>query len=318
MNKRKVTHDKNDITEKQIRQIIEAIKKKEGNNPTREEQKQKEYIAKRLFEIEQQEEQLRQLKEFETREQAPNIPNLNIPPLDTSGINEPNERTIRRDRVSQATTADEKAQYIKHIFQKAIEEKDLKHIGTKEWIPKPNESLPKKYLGIGKDYKLLEQKEAEQPMMLLMRIDNIIDVFQGVKEGLFKLKIEDNNGKEEVKGIVLTADMLHKIPYGNGEFLKVWICHENEATPYPVHVTHSSNLLVEFIEKILLNYRALDEGGPSGIWGWITKILPWLAGAAIVVYLLYYFKIIPNGAVQAAVNATNVTHANAIVKIPTG
>lgn len=148
--------------------------------------------------------------------------------------------------------------------------------------------------------------EAKQPLLWLIRTNHDIDVFEGVPDGLFRIKQkkkDKDRPEEEMKGIILSNSKLLNMRYGDKN-IKMWIAFENEAVSYPTDVTHDSSLMVRIYEKIMINLRSLDDRR-GGVPDWVMTTLKVVVVVAIIAYLLYTFGafdwiqgMIQQGAVQ--------------------
>ena len=79
-----------------------------------------------------------------------------------------------------------------------------------------------------------QYKKPEAPLLILIDQKNEAKVFENAKAGTNKLTRTDN--KQAL--IFLTNNKLIGLPWGNGDVLKVWIAHENQALALP-HLTIS-------------------------------------------------------------------------------
>lgn len=173
----------------------------------------------------------------------------------------------------------------------------IEPIKEKLWIPKEKKGIKKwiGYIGIGNSFKGKKPDEIEQPVLFLINPNKRrIETFEGVEEGLFVVGGEEKKKKEDKlkrKKILLHSSKLIDFPYG-GEWIKVWIASTEEAVALPQDIKHDSNLLAGLFEKVIINYTNFGEEKPKAKWiGIAEKLLPWLTGLAIVVYLLWKFGV---------------------------
>lgn len=171
---------------------------------------------------------------------------------------------------------------------------------------------------IEKYWEGIQYEDIKQPLLILIRSNHKLEVYQDVQDGIFELDPKKpKKGREQEatkKGILLKNTKLLTLPAGTDESgaprnIQLWIGYEDEAVTYPQEPKHDSILIVQYIEQIINNLDLLKDTGSSG---W-EKWLKWAMIAAIGLYLLYKFGVfnaIGNMLPQAAPvvkEATNVT-----------
>jgi len=93
------------------------------------------------------------------------------------------------------------------------------------------------------------------PIVMLMKTNNQVEVYQKVNAG--RLKFRGTDGKEKI--IILSTSKIMSFPWGK-DVLKGWICFENEATPYPHEPIHDATAVSDVIAEALSNKKDLEAG----------------------------------------------------------
>ena len=118
-------------------------------------------------------------------------------------------------------------------------------------------------------------------MLVLMKNNGHTDFIPNVPAGEFYMKTAD--GKQE-KSILLTPNKLTTLNY-NGNYIKGWVAHEGNMTPYPQDPLHNGEMFRKTTQKIAMNYRDANEAKllEASTKRTVTLVIIGL----IVVYVLY-------------------------------
>lgn len=150
-----------------------------------------------------------------------------------------------------------------------------------ETIQETNTPFIKKGLFKKQFEKTTEDKKPKEPLLFLIKGDNTIQIYEGVKEG--PLEIDRGNEKAE---ITLPNSKLLTANWGS-DTLRLWIADEKEAIALPTRVLHDSLELKRKIDAIIANYKSYHTKGLE-LGGTVMLI-----GAILIIGALIYFGIIP-------------------------
>ena len=154
---------------------------------------------------------------------------------------------------------------------KKVFEKDLKETKVKLKKVRLND----------KELSSIVKKELKEPILLLIRGNGEVDLFDNVDVG--KLKIKRVDGQEGL--LLLHPSKMLSIKLGKRDY-KGWIAYEYEALPYPLDVKKDNHILYNFINSIINNYKSFEAKAKEETGKAIMYILIGLA-VVLAVYLLF-------------------------------
>ena len=242
----------------------------------------------------------------------------------------PDDEVIDVTREKKPIKADEIT--FKESSEEILIQSEIERKGWDKWKYKAKKNILSPFMPLFDEF--YDQKEfadIKQPVLFLIRSSLDIDRFEGVRDGIFKIKADEKTGSEEEsedKGIILTNAKLLNLPCGKNEDtgeiqnLKCWIAYEDEAITYPLKPKYDSSVFLKMIEKIYMNAFMLNsDSDKKGGWGMMWEIgLGAVMVIAIITYVLFsngFFDPVVTETVSEVAQQTiaNVTESQAGVRI---